>query len=395
MSEGSDEGPSGPPGEAPDGSRDAVARVSQLELFFDLVFVFTITQLTSLLTDRLTWGSVWHVAIMFGLIFWMYDGYAWLTNAVPAEGARRQVILLGGMGGYLVLAVAIPNAFSGTAVTFGIAWLVITAIHAGLYVTFAAESSSSAMRSLAPWNLGAAVAVLAAGIVGGRVQEYVWTAVVLVLWFATRVSSDFEIGPSHFVERHELLVLVALGESVVAAGIGARHLPVDLTLVVAVLLGLVLSAELWWTYFGQGDEAVERAFRQATGADRVRVAFVGFGYAHGLMLIGVIFAAVGLRLVVADPGAELHAGAALVLTGGAALFLAGDGWFRVELGLRPGWRRQAGALAVLVAAPIAVGVSALAGLAATTALVGAVVASERRPLPAPLRRSPQRRAPSP
>jgi len=371
--------------QAAEGPPDAVPRVTQLELFFDLVFVFTITQLTSLLTERLTWRSVWHVVVMFGLIFWMYDGYAWLTNAVSAEGTRRQLILLGGMGGYLVLAVAVPDAFSSTGVTFAIAWLVITAIHAGLYVTFAAESSSSAMRSLAPWNLGAAVAVLAAAAVGGRVQEYVWTVVVLVLWFATRVSSDFEIGPSHFVERRELLVLVALGESVVAAGIGARHLPVDLTLVVAVLLGLVLSAELWWTYFGEGDKEVERAFRGATGADRVREAFVGFGYAHGLMLVGVILAAVGLRLVVADPNARLDAGAAFVLTGGAALFLAGDGWFRLELGLRPGRRRLLGALAVLIAVPVAVDVSALAGLAATTALVGAAVASERR--------SPQRRAP--
>ncbi|MDQ6820132.1 MAG: low temperature requirement protein A [Actinomycetota bacterium] len=357
---------------------DPVARVTPLELFFDLVFVFTITQLTSLLATRLTWGAIWHVIVMLGLIFWMYDGYAWLTNAVPAEGSSRQAMLLGAMAGYLVLAISIPDAFAGAGLTFGLAYLVINVIHAFLYVSQAAESSSAAMRALAPGNLLTAVAVLVAGALGGEVQAIVWSAVFLYLWFGTHAGGGFQIGPAHFVERHGLLVLIAIGESIVAAGIGARGLTINLRLVVVVVLALLLSAELWWTYFGEGTELVERAFRSATGPDRVRKAFVGFGYAHYVMLLGVVFVAVGLRVAVSQPSASLDAGRAFTLSGGAALFLAGDGWFRSILGLRPRWRRPLGALAVLLAVPVATTVSAVAALAVTTAIVGLVIMLERR-----------------
>ncbi len=340
-----------------DAGADPVARVTPLELFFDLVFVFTITQLTSLLATRLTWAAVWHVVLMLGLIFWMYDGYAWLTNAVPAEGGRRQALLLGAMAGYLVLAISIPDAFAGTGLTFGIAYLVINVIHGFLYVS---------------------QAVLVSGAFGGQAQAIVWSAVVLYLWFGTQAGEGFQIGPAHFVERHGLLVLIAIGESVVATGIGARGLPVDLRLVGVAVLALIFSAELWWTYFGEGTEVVERAFRSSIGADRVRKAFLGFGYAHYVMLLGVVFAAVGLRVAVAHPSSALDAGRAFTLSGGAALFLAGDAWFRWTLGLRRRWRQTLGAGVVLLAVPVATTVSAVAALAVTTAIVALAIMLERR-----------------
>ena len=357
---------------------DPVERVTPLELFFDLVFVFTITQLSTLLTRGLTWTALWHVVVMLGLIYWMYDGYAWLTNAVAAEGARRQGLLLAGMAGYLVLAIAIPDAFTGTGLTFGIAYLMIIAVHASLYVASASESSSAAMRALAPVNIAAAIAVLVGGAVGGVAQELVWTTVVLLLWFATRAGEGFEIGPAHFVERHGLLILIAIGESVVATGIGAHGLTIDLRLVVTAVLGLLLSAGLWWTYFGGGVEPVEHAFRAATGARRVRLAFVGFGYAHYAMLLGVVLAAVGLRVAVARPAAPLSVGHALALAGGCALFLVADGWFRWLLGLRR-WRgRWLAGLVIMLAVPVGTQVSALAGLAATVVLLAATALVEQR-----------------
>jgi low temperature requirement protein LtrA len=357
---------------------DPVERVTPLELFFDLVFVFTITQLSTLLVDRLTWRSLWHVTVMLALIFWMYDGYAWLTNAVAAEGPRRQPLLLAGMAGYLVLAIAIPQAFTGAGLTFGLAYLVITVVHAGLYVASASASSAAAMRALAPINLAAALAVLLGGALGGVAQELIWTAVALLLWFATRAGEGFEIGPAHFVERHGLLVLIAIGESVVATGIGAKGLTIDLRLIATAVLGLLLSAGLWWTYFGEGVEPVERAFRAATGARRVRLAFIGFGYAHYAMLLGVVLAAVGLRLAVAHPGTPLSTSHALTLAGGSALFVVADGWFRSLLGLR-GWRgRWLAGLVILLAVPVGTQVSAIAGLAVTAGLLVGAVALERR-----------------
>lgn len=360
------------------GTDDPVKRVTSLELFFDLVFVFTITQLTSVLSFRLDWSGLWHVVVMLALIFWMYDGYAWLTNAVLAEGARRQGLLLAAMAGYLVVAVAIPHAFAGAGLTFGLAYLVITIVHALLYVSSARERSATAMRALAPWNLVAAAVVLVSGAIGGEAQELVWTGVALALWFATRAGSGFEIGPAHFVERHGLLVLIAIGESVVATGIGARDLAIDLRLVAVVVLGLLLSAGLWWTYFGEGSEALERAFGRTVGAARVRVAFVGFGYAHFVMLLGVALTAVGLRLAVSHPGASLSLGRAATLTGGTSLFLIGDGWFRSVLGLHEWRRRVPGALVVLVGIPVGIAVSAIAALATTTFVLAAAIAVERR-----------------
>jgi low temperature requirement protein LtrA len=366
---------------------DAVERVTSLELFFDLVFVFTITELTSTLAAHVTWRSLWHVVVMWGLIFWMYDGYAWLTNAVLAEGTRRQALLLSGMAAYLVLAIAVPAAFAGAGLTFGIAYLVVTAVHAGLYVSAAGERSAAAMRALAPVNLAAAAAVIVSGALGGAAQEAVWTATVAGLWFATRAGEGFEIGPAHFVERHGLLVLIAIGESVVATGVGARGRVIDLRLVIVVALGLALSAGLWWTYFGEGAAALERAFRRATGPARVRAAFVGFGYAHYAMLLGVILTAAGVRFAIAHPGSPLAGSRALLLSGGAALFLAGDGWFRSVLGLRRPGARWLGALVVLLAVPAGTAVSADAGLALTAALLVAVVRFERGGMPRPSLRS--------
>jgi low temperature requirement protein LtrA len=353
-------------------------RVSTLELFFDLVFVFTLTQLTSLLARSLDWRTVWHAVVALGLIFWMYDGYAWLTNAVPAQGGARVGLLLGGMAGYLVLAIAIPDAFRSTGLSFGIAYLLITAIHSFLYIREAGASSSAAIRALAPWNLAGAAIVLVSGALGGATQEAAWTAVFLALWFGTRVGGGYEIEPAHFVERHGLLVIVAIGEAVVSTGLAARGHAVDLTLVAVAVLGLLLSAGFWWTYFGgRAAEAVERAFTGFRAAERPRVAFLGFGYAHYAMLLGVVLTAAGLRQAVSHPAAELPTGHAFALCAGAAIFLLANAWFRAILGLRQLRRSDALVLVMLVAVAPASAVSAFAGLAAAALLLGGLAAAKR------------------
>jgi low temperature requirement protein LtrA len=357
---------------------DAVTSVSTLELFFDLVFVFTITQLTSALASNLSWRGLLHVVVMLGLIFWMYDGYAWLTNAVPTRGARRQALLFGAMASYLMLAIAIPSAFAGSGLTFGIAYLAINAIHAFLYVSQAGDNSAAAMRALAPWNLASAIAVVVAGAFGGTVQLVVWGAVVALLWFGTRTGEGFEIGPAHFVERHSLLVLIAIGESVVATGIGARTERIDLGLAAVTVLGLMLSAGLWVTYFGDDSDQLEEAFRRLQGGTRVRAAFVGFGYAHWLMLLGIVFASVGVRQVVEHPWTALDVSRAFLLSGGVALFLLADGWFRATLRLRRARPRLLGAPLLLLAVPLGTATVAAAGLAGTIALLACVLVGERR-----------------
>jgi low temperature requirement protein LtrA len=384
-------------GSASTNASEGATQVSQLELFFDLVFVFTITQLTTLLSNGLTWRNIWHAVVTLGLIFWMYDGYAWLTNAVPARGATRERLLIAGMAGYLVLAIAVPRAFQSTGLTFGIAYLVITTIHAFLYVTSAAESSSMAMRELAPWNLLGAVVVLISGALGGTVQEVCWTAVFVGYWFATHISGGFEIQPAHFVERHGLLMIIAIGEAVVATGLAARNEPVSLTLVITAVLGLLLSAGLWWSYFGSSDtdddqSDLERAFAAATGPDRPRLAFYAFGYAFFVMLFGIVLTAVGLRHAVARPDSTLSTAAAFALSGGVVIFLLGLTAFRVILGLKALHRWSAVSVLLLVAVPFATDISALAGLAVLVGGVGLLLATNEQrqagpglsPLPDPV-----------
>src|SRR3954454_10346275 len=202
-------------------SADPQVRVSTLELFFDLVFVFVITQLTTVLVDEPTWRGLAQVVLMLGVIFWMYGGYAWLTNAVAPDRASRRILLLAGMVGYLVLGLAVPDAFGDAGAAFGIAYLFIVAVHAWLFSRNA--SVAFAIRALAPFNFTTAALVLAGGIAGGDAQYVLWALAFLGEWATPRLNDpgDFTISASHFVERHGLVLIVALGESVVAIGIRA------------------------------------------------------------------------------------------------------------------------------------------------------------------------------
>jgi low temperature requirement protein LtrA len=361
----------------------AVERVSTLELFFDLVFVFTATQLTAVLTDDLSWGSLAEIMLMLGLIWWMYAGYAWLTNAVSTRGVARRAALLGGMAGYLVIALAIPDAFSGSGLTFGLAYAVVIAVHATLYVRLAPDRSAAAIRGIVPFNLTSAGLVLVGGALGGAAQTLLWTAAVLLEWMTPRLAGrgasqqEFEIAPAHFVERHGLVVIVAIGESIVAIGIGAAGLAVDAELVLVAILGLLLSAGLWWAYFGADDDAqAEEALERAPAPVRPWMALYGFGVAHYFLLLGIILVAVGLKKGTGHAYDELKAAEALALGGGAALFLAADVAFRRVLRLGRSPHRAAAALAALATVPLGSEVAAAAQLAALALVLAVTLAGE-------------------
>src|SRR5919198_3678104 len=149
-------------------------RVSTLELFFDLVFVFTITQLTSVLAHHPDGGGLVRVSLMLIVIWWMYGGYAWLTNVVAPDRATYQLFLLSGMAAFLVISLAIPQAFGDNGVAFGVAYLVIVLIHSGLFTRSQRGESGVAILKVAPLNIVAAVAIIGAGIVGGAGRWVLW-----------------------------------------------------------------------------------------------------------------------------------------------------------------------------------------------------------------------------
>jgi low temperature requirement protein LtrA len=351
--------------EAP-GQAERVERVSTLELFFDLVFVFTITQLTAVLSDDPTLRGLLSVVLMLGVIWWMYGGYAWMTNAVATDRAARRLLLLGGMAGFLVLALAIPRAFSSGDVAFGIAYLVIVSIHTGLYSRTGVATTIRALVRLAPFNLVTALLVLAAVVAEGTAAYLIWAAAFVLEWFTPRLASTggFRIAPAHFVERHGLVVIVALGESIVAIGIGAAGLPVDLPLASVAVLALLLAACLWWAYFGGDDTRAEHALAAVPDDQRGWVAIRAFGYWHLLMLLGIIVMAAGVKDAVGHAFDPLDLAHALMLSGGVALFLVGDVLFRHTLHIGPGRLRALAAALGLATIPLGLTVSALTHLAA-------------------------------
>ncbi|HEX2355337.1 MAG TPA: low temperature requirement protein A [Micromonosporaceae bacterium] len=353
-------------------------RVSTLELFFDLVFVFTITQLTGVLANDLTVPGALRVLLMLGVIWWMYDGYAWLTNAVAPVSRIRRGLLVTGMAGFLVIALAIPDAFGATGWAFGLGYFLVNAVHSGLFIYTAGERGAAAMRALARFNLLSAGLLLVGGFVPTPARYVVWGAAFVVQWFSPYLSppAGFSISPAHFVERHGLVVIVALGESIVALGAGAFGLDLNLGLILVAVLALVLSYFLWWTYFGGDDERAEhRLAAEEDATRRAWLALYAYGYAHYALLFGVVAFAAGVKKAIGHAFDHLATPEALVLGGGVAVFLAADVTFRRVLGLAPTGVRAVGALAALATVPIGV-LMASAQLAALALVVLAALVVE-------------------
>jgi low temperature requirement protein LtrA len=358
---------------------DEDVRVSTLELFFDLVFVFTITQLTSVLAHETTLKGALQVVLMLGLIWWMYAGYVWLTNAIRTDQAERRAFLLAGMGAYLILALAVPRAFRDGGPAFGIAYAIVVGVHTRLFAKTTNAATLSAVFRLARFNLTSTALVLAGGIAGGTARYVLWGLAVVSEWITPRfVRGGFTVSAGHFVERHGLVILIAIGESVVAVGVGAENQPLDLQLAAVTLLGLALSAVLWWAYFGGGEDSrAEEALATARPERRFGLAISAFGYWHLLMLLGIIGIAAAEKTVIEHPFDALEARDAIVLGLAAAVYMLGDVLFRRTLSLAHGRSREAAA--VLAAATIPLGLAAAAlQLAALTALLAAALATESR-----------------
>jgi low temperature requirement protein LtrA len=375
-------------------------RVSTLEIFFDLVFAFTLTQLTSVLASRVSWLAVGQVLLVFVLLWWMYGAYAWLTNARPPVHPTERLLLLVGMAGFLVVGLAIPRGFSNYGVVLGLGYLTVVLVHAVLYYRVNAN-----ILRVAPFNIASALLITVAGLLHGpsgaaSVPAYLlWIGALVVQLGSPLVvhpAGLFALRPAHFSERHNALLIVAIGESVAAVGIGAagpasQPGAVNSGLLASAVLGLAVAAALWWIVFGTGDEErAERALSEATTERRTGLALSAFFYGFIPLLLGLIAMAAGvLRSVTL--AAELRAaalplatraGQAAIVAVGAALFLAGDVIIRTQL--RTGPVRLRAVAAVVVLASIAVGIAAglEAQLAVVTAVLIAPLIAERQPDPA-------------
>jgi low temperature requirement protein LtrA len=371
------------PGDSSTGeASDPTIRVTAIELFFDLIFAFTLTQLAVLLSpgNGAPGVSVLRVMLIFGLLWWMYAGYAWLTNARPPVSSIERLLLLLGMAGFLIAGLAIPRGFTGNGVALGLGYLLLVCVHTALY-----QRVNKNILRVAPFNLISALLVIGAGFTSGVADYLLWLAalgVQAVSPLIVRVGGRFDIRAAHFAERHGALVIVAIGESVAAIGIGAGRSVLDAGLVVAATAGLAMSAVLWWAYFGNGDdERGQDAMSAAHREQRPNLALTAYFYAHIPMLLGIVFIAAGVREAT-EHGGSANLATALALGAGAAAFIAGTAAFRAALRTGPTARRLLGAAFALVTAPIGAIASIEAQLVVLAAGLAAMLVLDRREVPA-------------
>ncbi len=356
---------------------DPAIRVSTLELFFDLVFVFTVTQLTDVLVHHLDGVGLAQALVMLGLIWWMYSGYVWLTNAVAPSSTTRRTFLLAGMAGFLVIALSVPDAFGDTGWAFGAGYFLVNLVHSALFV----RGAPSAIRSLAPMNMVSALLVLGGGFAPAGWRYGLWTAAFalqVVTPYVSRVSG-FTIRPGHFVERHGLVVIVAIGESIVAIGLGFAGLRIDFGAVTVAVLGLCLAYYLWWAYFAGDEERAEHALTAITDpARRARIAVLAWGYAHVAMILGIVVLSAGVKKTVGHAFEPLAWAPAVALASGTALYLVGHAWFLRLLGISGAVYRLTAAAVILATIPLG-HLVAVAQLAAIPVIMAVAAISEDLP----------------
>ena len=351
-----------------------------LELFFDLVFVLAITQCTALMADNPTWTGLAQGLLVLGVLWWSWVGYSWLTSVVnPEEGVVRFAIF-GAMAALLVAALCVPQAFGDLALLFACSYGVVRFGQIVLF-TVASRDDPALRRSVAGLAGGTAIGVgllVAASFTDGTLQGSLWVLALLLDMGEPFLfgSEGWKLAPGHFAERHGLIVIIALGESIVAIGVGAE-LGVDAGVVVAAVLGIAVAAALWWLYFDIVALVAERRLLNAVeGREQNEIARDSFSYLHFPMVAGIVLLALGLKKTlehVEDPLALVPAAAAL---GGTALYLLAHVAFRWRNVHRFSSQRLLCAIGLLVLVPAALEIPALATLALVAGVLAALIAYE-------------------
>jgi low temperature requirement protein LtrA len=354
--------------------------VTPLELFFDLVFVFALTQVTSLLADDPTWGGVFRGMLVLAALWWAWSTYAWLTSAIDVDEGGVRLTMLAAMGALFGVALAVPGAFGDDAVLFGVAYLLVRLLHLVLSATVVRNEPyrRDALLRFAPTAIFGASLLVLAGFLEGRARIAVWLVALAIDYLGPAVigaGRGWRVAPEHFAERHGLIILIALGESIIAIGLGAG-LELDTGVIVAAALGIVVVSALWWLYFDVAAIFARRRLMQSTGLELHRLALHAYSYLHLPMAAGIVLFALGLKTTVDHVGEPLDTVPAVALCGGAALYLLGHIAFLFRTTGRVFRRRTVGAVVLLTLIPLAVAIPALAALALVSAVCALVVAYE-------------------
>lgn len=355
-------------------------RVSTLELFFDLVFVFTITQVTQVIDHQPDPGGVAQGVLVLAVLFWMYGGFAWLTNVMGADGARQRVIILAGMAALFVCSQAVPRAFGEDGLVVGLGFLALTLLHLIGFVWLGGAAARSAILRFVPINLGGAAMILVAGWVTGLWDWVLWTAATALFAVSHLRSANHRmtVRPAHFAERHGLMIIIVLGESLISVALAAQAHPLDARLVGGCLVGVVAIATMWWAYFVGDDEIAAEHLAAASGTHQSWMARVGYDVSHLVMIIGIVWVAAGTRLGVEDLFTPAGTAGALLVGGGAATYLAATALFRWALDVGVARPRLAGVAGCLASAWVGSAWGTAAQLGTVAVVIALVIALGRR-----------------
>jgi low temperature requirement protein LtrA len=357
-------------------------RVTPLELFFDLVFVLALTQVTRLMADEPTWEGLAKGVLLLGVIWWSWVGYAWLTSVVDPEEGVVRLAIFAAMAAFLVVALCVPEAFGDLGLLFAVAYAVVRVAHIALFA-IASRDDAGLRKSVTGLAVSTAIAVgllAAASFADGVLQGALWaTALALDMGGPYFFGAEgWKLVPRHFAERHGLIIIIALGESIVAIGVGAEDVEVDAGVVAASVLGVGVAAALWWLYFDVVALVAEHRLTDAApGRERNEVARDSYSLLHFPMVAGIVLLALGLKKTLGHVEDPLKLVPAVALLGGAALYLVAHVAFRLRSVRRFSGQRLACAVVLAALVPAAVELPALATLGAVCALLAVLIAYER------------------
>jgi low temperature requirement protein LtrA len=373
----------------------AQASVTPLELFFDLVFVFALTQVTAFMADELSWHGILRGVLVTTLLWWAWTAYAWLANVVSAEERPLKLALLTAMSAMFVLALCIPEAFDDAPgglrgpVVLAVCYLVVRLMHFLMFLIISREDAALRAQVLrfAPSVVASGVVLLVASQFEGWLQTGLWMLALVADYVGTALAgfSGWRLpAPGHFSERHGLIIIVALGESIVAIGVGVAQEPISWVIIVASVLGLVLASAMWWAYFDVSALLGEHALASEPLETRARLARNAYSFAHLPLAVGILLVAFGLKevlLYVSDSSHHsltdpLPSVALAALVGGVTIYLLGHVIFKWLTVHTISVVRLAAAAALLLALPLIAPLPALAQLAVVAFLVTCAVLVE-------------------
>jgi low temperature requirement protein LtrA len=355
-------------------------RVAPTELFLDLVFVFAFTQVTTLWLEHDSWGALARGLLVLAVLWWVWASYAWLTNIADADAGLIWAVMVFATGALFVAALAVPGAFGAERFVFGIAFFAVVAAFVGLYALVSKQEPDmlAAVLRMARTVLPGAALILVAAFMPAAWRPPIWALAFGVGFFGPQLggTAGWRVHPAHFAERHGLIVIIAVGESLGAIGFGASGTHLAPGVIAATVLGLLVAASFCFAYFDFAAGGIERLLAQRHGAERVALARDAYTYAHLPMITGIVLFAFAMRTALAHVHSELHVIPAIALCCGGALYLLGFVALRWRVSRSIGRGRAIAAVLLALITPVAVSVSALVILALVTAVWFALHAYE-------------------